>query len=814
MASSAGRRFGLNRFRGIRGSEHAVIRAAFAPLAILALWGDSSAVGATPPCCPADLNASGTVDAADLALLLGTYGSRDPGGDPSGDLDGDGVVQTSDVAILIDAWGACPDVPYDPGQRFGTYDVDVSESGSFTHTGVAVGDVDGDGDMDTLTVGTGADRLFVLRRECDGASAPPESYPMGSGPAAIALGDVNADGHPDAVAACLFSDDVVIRLGEADGTFGGAVAYPMGDWPAALLLVDLNGDERPDIITANVTGQSVVARLNNGRGGFGPIMPIAAGFAPKAIAAGDLDGDGDADLAVASANPDLVRTYANRGDGTFDAWIALPGAVEPASIVAADLDADGDIDLAAAFANLPSSPDVKVYRNTGEGLFPVVESFSVAANTRFIDVADVDGDRDVDLITGSALGITPLLNAGNTAFVPGALVSGGGDTAAVATADVDDDGDEDIVTAHLTSVSPSISYLMNDGAGGLGEVTRIQLGGHPYSGVAGDFDGDGDLDLAVGGSAYQAYGISVLRNLGRGAFELWQTYSEPTIAVSMSAADLDGDRDEDLIVLFLGGGFEIRWNDGAGDFAQATAFPLTIDSLALVAKDLDADGDVDLSLVTFSGGTVLVALNNGAGGFGPLASYPMGGMMQKSLVCEDMNGDGRPDLVASSGVVYNESKLMMRWNVGDGTFGPLVTVTMPTWINAAIAGDIDNDGDMDIVATNDHQVGGPGTIAVRLNDGTGTLGAATMYEALRYPHGAILRDVNADGRLDLLLCNEDLVTVRFGGEGGVFGEPYSYVTGRQPTTIIVGDFDSDGDPDIATTANSSDEVTIRWNRGG
>ncbi len=246
--------------------------------------------------------------------------------------------------------------------------------------------------------------------------------------------------------------------------------------------------------------------------------------------------------------------------------------------------------------------------------------------------------------------------------------------------------------------------------------------------------------------------------------------------------------------------------------------------------DIDNDGDLDMLTVNDGdyavfpsiASTVSVRVNNGAGIFTP----PPGGAgtvavgpepTSRCMTVGDVDNDGDIDLLAGN---ERTGEVSIRLNTGGGTFYDPGTTrgTLPTALGmrALALGDVDADGDLDLLAASTD-------VLVFLNDGTGLFGtpAANSTVALNnQTRGLALADVDGDGDLDMLAANiaAGTVSLRLNNGAGVFGLPPvaangTIVTGAGTNQVTLGDLDGDGDLDFVADNYFGGTVSVRFNNG-
>ncbi|MEM6287952.1 MAG: alpha/beta fold hydrolase [Bacteroidota bacterium] len=274
-----------------------------------------------------------------------------------------------------------------------------------------------------------------------------------------------------------------------------------------------------------------------------------------------------------------------------------------------------------------------------------------------------------------------------------------------------------------------------------------------------DLDQDGDIDFVV---ANEFAPNLVLTNDGTGVFSVDENPIPPKAndTEDIAIADFDGNGTLDLVFVSEDNQVhEYYLNDGAlglTDVSDRLA-PFRTTSNAVLALDVDGDGDMDL--VLGNAGQNRVLLNDGDGHFADATEdyLPSRVDVTQDIEAGDVNGDGRVDLLFG-----NEDRNRLLLAQPDGSFadadeGALPLRGTPEETREADLGDVDGDGDLDVVFAN---VGflQPPHLANRLllNDGAGRFTDASA-ERLAGPPGHTLdadfADIDGDGDLDLLLGN-------------------------------------------------------------
>ena len=252
---------------------------------------------------------------------------------------------------------------------------------------------------------------------------------------------------------------------------------------------------------------------------------------------------------------------------------------------------------------------------------------------------------------------------------------------------------------------------------------------------------------------------------------------------------------------------------GSLAFGAAASYPAPRSS-ASVVTDLNGDGEPDIVVSNDAADTVSVLFGDGQGGFGSPTTFPLNGGSYSTytIAAADLNGDGKPDILAADG---NDAAVTVLLNDGQGNLGSPTNYSDGTvaYTGYAIAvADLNGDGKQDVVAADSYT----GTISVQLGDGQGGFGAATTRTVSSSTKGVAVADVDGDSKPDLVVTNTGTVSVLLGDGQGGFGAPGSYTTGSNANNGMlpaVADLNGDGKPDIVVPNRDDGTVSVLLNNG-
>jgi hypothetical protein len=271
-------------------------------------------------------------------------------------------------------------------------------------------------------------------------------------------------------------------------------------------------------------------------------------------------------------------------------------------------------------------------------------------------------------------------------------------------------------------------------------------------------------------------------------FSLAPTYgSGGSGAFSVAAADVNGDGKLDLIVTNscddsnCDGTVGVLLGNGDGTFQAAVNYSSGFDTESVAVADVNGDGKPDLlvanecSSANCTNGSVGVLLGNGDGTFQAVITYSSGGYDSWSLAVGDINGDGKPDLIVTNFCVddncSSDGTVGVLLSNGDGTFQPVVTYDSGGNRSfSVVVRDVNGDGKPDLLVANNCASDdcANGSVGVLLGKGDGTFQSPVTYDSGGFEAQSVaVADVNGDGKLDLLVANAICLNVGACGTGSV-----------------------------------------------
>ncbi len=681
---------------------------------------------------------------------------------------------------------------------------------------VAIVDFDGDGHLDLVTASELGYQVRVQRGDGAGGFALSATVNDVATAADLEVGDWNGDGRLDVATVSWNQSYLALMLGDGAGGLSAPAKYFAGiGEPRDLATGRFDTDPHVDFAVMNRALGTITVYAGSASGALTLVGSFStAGGSPQSLAAGDFDQDGLTDLAVLNAGNATLALFRCLGNGLFAPPVVAPSGAATSFLRAVDMNGDGRLDLVqtGSFLQLPAtSPQgaVRVLLGAGNGSFAEVYAATLPVPLGYIATADTNGDGAIDLLVASRHRVKALLGLGNGQLASGPRYVAGHVVRDLAVGDLNEDGSLDLVAE---SGGRALSFLPGDHRGGFRAPTEIVAGARPWIPVAADLDGDGWIDLAV--SNLDGGNVSIERNAGDGVLALHGAHAVGALPYSLVAGDLDGDGDTDLAAAVLGAGaIATLRNDGGAGFSPGAGIALA-NAYRVSLGDVDGDGllDAAVSHLGLANDFVTIAFGDGGSGFASPIVLATASFTKESDLA-DLDGDGAVDLVvANDGGIG--SALEVRRNVGGGAFGPPAFYFAGFSSDTVEVGDLDGDGDRDLVVSRS-DTASP-SLQVLLGAGDGTFGAAVKIPSSQRAASIAIADLDGDGLVDLVASttvpSTDVVSYR-GTGGGAFTPPSAFGAGNGPNGVAVADFDRDGAPDVAVACAGSGLVTILAQRG-
>jgi hypothetical protein len=593
-----------------------------------------------------------------------------------------------------------------------------------------------------------------------------------------------------------------VGLGQPSSLPGFAFhsTMPAGYLPTSVTTGDFNRDGKMDWAVSNAGSSDIWVYFGNGDGTaqLPTIIPLS-GAAPLQVVAVDLRKVGILDLVVAETDSQSIGILLGKGDGTFQPEVSYYVPGPPLSIAIADVNKDGNLDIVAGTAGDPMQGPMATFLGDGTGKFgsPITsQAYGQLASflSTQIVLKDINGDGLPDAIIvdegPSVAGAHSYINNGDGTFKHADNFFVSADfifITSVAVADMDGDGCPDAVTGEALGVVRIFKGTCDGSFVGFPNVASFGAGEAPVSVALADMNGDGHLDVVTGGGFF-----GVAPGLGQEA--------------------------TNLVTVLLG--------DGSGNLSSPQVYRGEPSLYGLAVVDLSGDGKPEVIAASQDTDTIVVFKNDGKGNLdGPVGGYLgyiAGGQSGtsnaplSSLVVQDVNGDGKPDIAVLEAEPTASSAFEFAVLVNDGTghFAQAVRSPVSDYGDPPTGfalGDFRNTGRMDLILwEQSYQGTGAADLAFFPNTSGASFGRGTITALSQLTgSGGVLTpgDFNKDGNLDFVLANSvapnsgsfvsELVFFKGNGDGTFqAGPPMQFGSNTPPRMVFTGDFNHDGKLDV------------------
>ncbi|MBT8399522.1 MAG: VCBS repeat-containing protein, partial [Rhodothermia bacterium] len=332
------------------------------------------------------------------------------------------------------------------------------------------------------------------------------------------------------------------------------------------------------------------------------------------------------------------------GGPEFQAITLVDDDPGPTSIDVADLDGDGDLDVVAGFST--QSRSLVWSQNNGDGSFTEIVIATDLFGVQAVSAADINLDGNLDIAVLYDRTISWFENDGTQGFTERTVITGPFDAIDLNTADLDSDGDQDLVFVLTEENEGSLVWFENDGLGTFTiQLIAIEvLGLVPATVHASDIDGDGDLDIH--GGVLDSSELTWWANDGNGAFDKRTVPIAGAGTRDVTTGDIDGDGDIDLVVSFQGAGGLAWYESNGGSFIHRSVVSDAGLAIRLSVVDVNGDGGLDILAPSLNSGVARWYRNDRAGGFSARTVSNVTGLAR--LVHGDFDGNQVTDILALS----------------------------------------------------------------------------------------------------------------------------------------------------------------------
>lgn len=474
---------------------------------------------------------------------------------------------------------------------------------------------------------------------------------------------------------------------------------------------------------------------------------------------------------------------------------------------------------------------------SGTNLFASPTRF-LEAKSYFIQLGDQavsgdfngDGKRDVvtsshcidgNCFTGS---VQYMLGNGDGTFGTPTKILQSDEFGAMTVADFNRDGRDDLVVAEGNFAGADLVIFFGKPGGVFQAPVRIKFGGTAKRIITGDFNHDGNIDLAIADS--QGPSLTILLGNGNGTFRTPRRFAVPAIPTHLVTGDFNRDGFAD-IAMTIGSVITgindvlVYRGDGTGNFAKSLTLGVGDLPLSIATSDFNGDGVLDLAV--FSGevignrldgnGSITVFLGGAGGTFGspetvkfteaiPEENPNFSDPPELSIIPVKLRNGGPVDLVF--GLMHQVGILQGN---GNGTFQPATFYVGAGEPMSLTIGDFNRDGDVDVISVGTDS--GNSSLTVLLGNGDTSFQGARLWPSnLGAPvTGVATGDFNRDGKPDVAVVGGD-VAVMLGQGFGRFANGVRHTTGTFSFAIAAGDVNNDGKLDLVMVGTDGISVIL------
>lgn len=716
---------------------------------------------------------------------------------------------------------------------FDTHNLTPSENSVNEPTSIFSVDIDNDGFLDVLAASE-FDNKITWYKNTDGQGNFGTQRIISTnaqGAQSVYAIDIDNDGDMDVLSAS--NDDGKIAWYEnldGLGNFGPEnIITENTNNAREVYSIDLDNDGDNDIIAvfdvSIFDGRVSWFENLDGLGNFGPEKIIATipNWSIESIISVDIDNDSDNDVLFATAYGIYLSENLD-GLGSFSSGeLIIHEVTDIKSIFALDLNGDGNLDLlSASWRDMDNDGKIAWYENIdGQGNFGPQHILSNADYPSVIYATDIDGDGDNDVIFGSSVdgggvgdkiawheNIDGLGNFSVEKVISTQTVG----VNSIFAADINGDNAIDILSA--STEDDKLNWYKNINNGDSFETREIisEIStSFAQSVYSADINNDGNIDIIS--ASLSDNKVAWFKNLGSGVFQQEIITESLGGASSVFATDMDSDGDIDVVAASRFGN-KIVWfenMDGLGNFGSERVIATNISGADYVyCIDLDNDGDMDV--LSFSAWDKIIAWHENLDGLGNFGPKNIIDSNSSFIYAADIDNDGDVDLLSASSIGPNGNIAWYENLDGSATFSDKKIIANKSG-DIIKVGDIDNDGDIDVITGFRNKISWYENL-----DGDGNFGNEQVISTSAFGVRDIhVIDLDDDGDLDILSADSDgnriAWRINLDGQGNFsVRESISEDTDR-PLSVFSADIDNDGDLDVLSASSNDDKIAWHENLG-
>ncbi|MCI0704510.1 MAG: FG-GAP-like repeat-containing protein [Planctomycetia bacterium] len=699
----------------------------------------------------------------------------------------------------------------------------------FTPTAIARGDVDDDGLDDLVVTGSGLNRVLVYLGQSNGGfSSSPDAQldlPTGASPSGLVVTNLDTDGILDIAVANRGTNNVSVFLNQTlssgSVSFSTATNTAAGNAPAAIVVGLFNNDSNPDVAVANGTADGnnnfTINILPGSAGGtLGTAVAITVGnttptnlTTPNSLAAGRFDNNSTDDIVVGGANGISTLLNGNGATPTFTpTFVAFSGGVTSVATGVVRSNPGGpptQDDVVATAAS--SGGQLVAFLNDNAGVFVATGGISAGiSNPTGLQLTDLDGNTGLEAVyvnnstTSNGLVSRSPIQAGRIA------------DASNASPIVITSNDHGLVNGQRVTI---VGVAGNTSANGTFYIQNVTPNTFELVGSTGNAAATANTGtwIALPGIITNVSGAGVSPIVITSPNHQLRTGQQITISNVGGNTNANGTF---FITRIDANQFSLNGTTGNGAYATRTGtwalpvYPTGDTPVGVVLVDFDGDGINDAVTANKTSNSLSLYTGSGSAGVGDgtfLNSSVLnpGGSNPGQVAVGDLDGDSVPDLVTP---LTGSDRVSISLGLAAGGYRDATTLTLNgnrDPVSVAL-GDVNGDGKLDILVANQQD----NNVGVFLGIGNGTFQNPTFTSVGRTPTDVAVGDLNNDGDLDLLVLHNGSggpqnrgVTIALGNGNGAFQPSVELLAGTDATAIAVADFNQDGNLDFVITEDDA-----------